>query len=83
MKPVTVTIIMMASILRIPLMLVFHQSKCISAIKRTLPRIYPRVHSCICAFLIIAIHAYSSRVACGGEDVIHNTIKLRITVVAV
>jgi len=52
----------MVSFIRIPFMLVFHQSKCISAIERILfyhPHVYPRVHSCICVFLVIAMYALS------------------------
>jgi len=37
-----------------------------------LPRIYLRVHTCFCVLLITAMYAYTSRVAYGSEDVIHN-----------
>ena len=28
--------------------------------------------SCFCVFFITAMYAYTSRVACGSEDIIHN-----------
>jgi len=36
--------------------------------------VYLQVHTCICDFLIIAMYAYTSHIACGSEDddVIHN-----------
>jgi len=62
----------MASIMSVPFMLVFHQSECISAIKRMLfyylhIYIFDFIH--VFVFLITVIYACTSRVACGSEDV--------------
>jgi len=49
--------IMMTPLMRVSQKLVFHQSKCISAIKRILPPcMHPRLLSCICVFLLTAMH---------------------------
>jgi len=57
-----VIIITMLSFMRVSYKLVFHQNKCISAIKRirsTTPRIHPRLLSCIFVFLFTAMHVWS------------------------
>jgi len=65
----SIIIIMVVSFMRVSYKLVFHESKCISAIKRmrsttvTPLRIYPQRLSCICVFLVNVMYVYSQRLA--------------------
>jgi len=50
---------MMASLMQVSYTLVFHQSKCISAMGRILSTVVMYIHaifSCICVFLVTAMH---------------------------
>jgi len=73
-----ILIIMMASFMRVSQKLVFHQSKCISAIKRKhsvlLPRIYPRalMHLCV-PYYCAACLKFST--LCVAVKMLQNTIQ--------
>jgi len=54
-----ITLSIAAPFMHVSWMTVSHQSKCINAIKHilcTTPRIYARILSCICVFLVTAMH---------------------------
>jgi len=67
-------------------MLVFHQSKCISVIKRILfyylhVYILEFIHAFVCSLSLQCMLA--SHVACGSEDVAHNKVRLLVMAIKI